>query len=212
MSKLFNYDNPVIQFMSKVFDVIFIGVLWFIGCLPIITVGAATTATYKVLFHLIRDDASAVATLFFQSFRENFKQSTLIWMIFLGIFLFLLTDLFIVWFFASHWIWTIVFAIILLLTLLAIGVFLYVFPLQACFYNTIKGTVKNAFLFAIGYLPRTILMLLIGISILALLTACAPPLLLFSGSFVALPNVWLLNKIFINHEENVPANQHESEQ
>ena len=42
-------------------------------------------------------------------------------------------------------------------------VFLYVFPLQSRFYNTIGMTMKNALLLAIGNFPRTACMILVMI-------------------------------------------------
>ena len=53
-------------------------------------------------------------------------------------------------------------------------ILLYVYPLLAKFYNSVKNTFKNAILMAIRHLPYTILMLLI--------CAC-PILILFIPSF-----------------------------
>ena len=52
--------------------------------------------------------------------------------------------------------------------------FLYVYPILARFYNTIRNTIKNALFMAIRHLPYTVVMVLIGL---------CPLLLLFIGSY-----------------------------
>ena len=43
---LFNYDNPVWRFIGKLGDLIILNVLWLITSIPIVTIGASTTALY----------------------------------------------------------------------------------------------------------------------------------------------------------------------
>ena len=52
--------------------------------------------------------------------------------------------------------------------------FLYVYPILARFYNTIRNTIKNALFMAIRHLPYTVVMVLIGL---------CPLLLLFIDSY-----------------------------
>lgn len=75
MSNLFNLDAPIWVFMSEVADVIILSLLWWIGCLGIVTVGASTTAMYYVLGKKMRKETTYVAKDFFKSFRQNFRQS-----------------------------------------------------------------------------------------------------------------------------------------
>lgn len=75
MSGIFNLDAPIWVFMNEVADIIILSLLWWIGCLGIVTVGASTTAAYYVLGKKIRKETTYVARDFFKSFRENFRQS-----------------------------------------------------------------------------------------------------------------------------------------
>ena len=75
MSGLFNLDAPIWVFMSEVADVIILSLLWWIGCLGIVTVGASTTAMYYVLGKKMRKETTYVAKDFFKSFCQNFRQS-----------------------------------------------------------------------------------------------------------------------------------------
>lgn len=75
MSSLFDLDAPIWVFMGEVADIIILGLLWWIGCLGIITMGASTTALYYVLGKKARKETTYVAKDFFKSFRQNFRQS-----------------------------------------------------------------------------------------------------------------------------------------
>ncbi len=78
---MFKYDNPFFEMVGKMFDMVFLGVLWFIMCLPIITIGASTTAAYYVTFNQLNGRDGYVFRKFFKSFKQNFKQSTMLFLI-----------------------------------------------------------------------------------------------------------------------------------
>lgn len=75
MSGIFNLDAPIWVFMGEVADMIILGLLWWVCCLGIITMGASTTALYYVLGKKIRREQTYVAKDFFKSFKQNFRQS-----------------------------------------------------------------------------------------------------------------------------------------
>lgn len=74
MGSLFNLDNPIWRFMGKLVDVFILTLLWAVCCIPIITIGPASTAVYYVTLKLVRDEESYTVRSFFKSFKENFKQ------------------------------------------------------------------------------------------------------------------------------------------
>ena len=45
MADFFNYDNKVTQALGKLFDLFYVSMLWMLACIPIVTIGAATTAS-----------------------------------------------------------------------------------------------------------------------------------------------------------------------
>lgn len=74
-----NLDNPIIQVLSRVFDVCLTTVYFILCSLPILTFGASFTAMQATMLSIIADECSGVTEKFFNSFWENFKQSTLLW-------------------------------------------------------------------------------------------------------------------------------------
>ena len=83
MGKLFNLDSPVMSGLSKMADLIWLNILAFICCIPIITIGASMTALNYVALKLVRNEEGYITKSFFKSFKENFKQATIIWLIML---------------------------------------------------------------------------------------------------------------------------------
>lgn len=74
------------DFYRQVTDVIYAHFLWitvsFLGIL--ITFGASTTALYKVIFQVFKqDEPTHVTKLFFKTFYEEFKASTCVWLLIL---------------------------------------------------------------------------------------------------------------------------------
>ena len=135
---LFNYDNPVWRFIGKLGDLILLNILWIVCSIPIVTAGAATTAVYYVTLKLVRDENDGTIKNFFHSFKENFVQSTIIWVILLAAGALLAFDF---WFFLTGQMNSLTGVPKLLMTavfggflMLYIFISTYVFALQSRFY------------------------------------------------------------------------------
>lgn len=114
---------------------------------PIVTIGASTTAVYYVTLKIVKDEEGSTIRSFFKSFKENFKQSTVIWLLMLVAGAVIGFDMY---FFLMMQTEASMFRTVMLsvfggfaIVYLCIG--LYVFPLQSRFYNPVKRTVFNAF-------------------------------------------------------------------
>lgn len=85
MRWLFDIENPVMRYIMKIFDCMCLSILWLICCLPIITAGAATTAMYATAYRYLRKDEGHLLRTFLDTFRENWKRSTLVWLVILAV-------------------------------------------------------------------------------------------------------------------------------
>ena len=79
MGRFFNVDNPIWRFIGNLADVFVVSLLWIVCSLPVITIGASTTAMYYVTLKLASGQEGYTVRSFFKSFRENFRQGTMIW-------------------------------------------------------------------------------------------------------------------------------------
>ena len=160
MRDFFNLDNPFMIFMADMTDVIILNVVCLICCLPIITIGPAITALHYVTLKMAKDEEGYVLKDFFKSFKENLKQSTIIWLLFLAITLFFYFDIKIIQE-GPLPVPTFVKNIIYASYLLCCTTIMYTFPVLARFSNSISKTIKNAFLMSMIHIVRTIIMAII---------------------------------------------------
>ena len=79
--KLFDPDNPIINGLNDLTDLIILGILWLICSIPIITIGASSTALCYAYNKHFKHKEGHATKLFFHSFRKAFKQSTIVWLI-----------------------------------------------------------------------------------------------------------------------------------
>lgn len=165
---IFNLDNPFFRAMEKIVNLILLSLLWLMCCIPIFTIGASTTALYYSVQKNINHDLGSATQQFFRGFKENFRQSTLIW---LALFALCMLFSFDMTFFSNYGLdghpllYNLRYMFILLLVVEAIY-FLYLFPYLARFRNTIKNTFFNATLLIVRHPGKTLLCLIF------LATAC----------------------------------------
>lgn len=159
MGRIFNLDSPLSRFLSRMADLMWLNILALVCCIPIFTIGASLTALNYVALKMVRNEEGYIRESFFKSFKQNFKQATLIWLIMLAALILLACDFYIIRMAPSlfpDWIKAVLFAITMLLL---IGT-MYVFPVLARFENNTKDIFKNSLFMGILSLPKTILMVI----------------------------------------------------
>lgn len=195
---------------TKIADLVILNLLFILCSLPIVTIGASITAMYYVTMKMSDNKESYMFKSFFKSFKENFKQATIIWIFLAVIGVFLFVDFRIV--LVQNAAFFRIFLYVLSFTsLLYSFLFLYAFPVLAKFYNTTSITVRNAFLMALRHLPYTLLMLLITLAPFALfffnysiVMRLLPVIIFFGFSLPAYLNSYFFTKIFANY---IPAEE-----
>ena len=158
MGRLFNLDSPIMNGLNKLADLIILNFLTMICCIPLFTIGAAMTALHYVTLKIVRDEETYIIRSYFKSFKENFKQATVIWLIMLVVAGVIIGDI------AIFNYSSIEFPSWIKVALLAIGfLFLFgtvhVFPVLSHFNNTIKSTFRNSLFMGILALPKTVIMM-----------------------------------------------------
>ncbi|CUM71315.1 MULTISPECIES: YesL family protein [Turicibacter] len=71
-------DNLFFKMIYAISDIAVLSILWFIGSLPLVTIGASTTALFYVCGKKVKQDEPKIISEFIKSYKENFKQSFLI--------------------------------------------------------------------------------------------------------------------------------------
>lgn len=195
VDKLFDLDNPFFRFVSKLVDAVCLNIFWLVFSIPLVTIGASTTAMYSVTMKMARDREGYLFRGFWKSFKENFKQATILWMIVLILGAILGMDIYYFYHSTSEYAKFGVAAMIVLASLVLCTA-AYIFPLQAQFENSVKQTIKNAFIMCVRHLPWTVLLILIYAAVAVCLYVTA----FLSGTFIfglaAFVTSFIYNKVF----------------
>lgn len=162
MKGLFHPDNPVIRFMIKLGYIWWLNILWLLCSLPIITIGASFTALNYSCMKLHKEEGYLTEN-FFRSFKENFGQSTILWLIYLIIGAVIGADLI---FWNSSGRCKIVWALMVALGILYLISISYVFAIQSKFKNSIKKTIYYSVLLPFHNVKETILILITIVSVI----------------------------------------------
>lgn len=51
MKSIFNLDSPVMTILTEIADLIILNLIYLFFCMPIVTIGAATAALYRVMLN-----------------------------------------------------------------------------------------------------------------------------------------------------------------
>lgn len=161
MKKLFGFDSPFFQFMEKVANFFIVNALVMLCSLPVITMGAAVTAGFKVMQNMTMENDQPIVKSFFRAFIGNFKQASLLWLVVVLVLVFLIADLLLVFFNLTGSIALIIYLLLAVSSVIALGTATFAFHLIARYENTFKEHLRNAFFLALGNLPRTVIMLMV---------------------------------------------------
>ena len=191
MNKWFRLDSPIMMGLSRLSDLVILSFLWFVCCLPIITIGASTTAMYYVAMKIVRDeeDVKLIPT-FFQGFKSNFKQATALNLISLVLGAILLVDAY-YWFFGQGSMATVSFAVFFAAFVWLVCIMSYAYSLQAQFYNTVKQTLINGAILSMRKFPITVIVFLLNTLPVILTVLCLMTFGHFSIMVQTLP-IWIL--------------------
>lgn len=196
MNSLLNPDNPVMQFITKIVYSVYLNILWFVCCIPVVTAGAATTALYYVTLKMAKNEEGGITKSFFKAFKENFKQSTIVWLILLALGIVLGIDGYVLWHMRfENAFWTVITAIFLVAAAAYLIVVMYIFPLMARFDNTIFAMFKNSLFIGMRFLLCTALVAVIHLAMLFVIINLFTPAVIFGEGLCAFLSSYFLANI-----------------
>lgn len=161
MNKLFNLDNPVFQIIARVADLIMLGLICLVCCVPLVTIGPAVSALFKAVYDLTLERGGGAVKNYFRAFRDNWKQALGGWLLALLGMVSLVCDWLLLKLYFEGTVYTVLAWMVLFLALLLLGLLCYLFPLISRYNNTFWEHVRNAFILEIRYFHKTLLMVLI---------------------------------------------------
>ena len=215
MDRLFNVNNPLMRALSKLFDIGWLSLIYVVFCVPLVTIGAATTSLYYVSAKVLRKDRGYVWSEFWHSFKLNFKPATLMWLIFAAIYGLLYFNL--TTFNTSNAAGGYLVGVYIALAFIVTCVASYAFCLLSRFNMNVRGILRYALYMSFRHFLHTLCFLAIlfvaGFGIYAGFRVQLPILLLFVpglGSFqYTFPMEHLLKKYMPKPEKRYTENGEE---
>ncbi|WP_165763749.1 DUF624 domain-containing protein [Halalkalibacter urbisdiaboli] len=154
------FNSRFHQILELITSFFILNILFVLTCLPIITIFPATAALFGVVREWRRNkDYSAIFNNYFRYFKENFKTSFIIGLIWSLLVILLVLDFWLIQDINSFFRF-ILYPVFFFLGLLVVFTTPYLFPVMVHFnFNTIN-VIKKSMLFSLHYLPTTLLLIL----------------------------------------------------
>ena len=186
--RIFGSDSAFSRFMNLLSEILYVGILWVVCCIPLITAGASTTAAYYAMAKCVRHKTGYIGREFIHSFKSNFRQILPLTLVFWAASGVLTVDLIYIWNHESK-LNNALFVILIFLCFLLSGLVVYICPLLSRFRKKNTELIKTAAYVMFKFLPLTIAMLFV------FALACAAVYLMPWAVFV-LPGVYLFGLLF----------------
>lgn len=196
MFGLFKYDGPFVQTCNKIVDCICLSLLWLAASLPVVTVGAATTALYYAINTGIRYEQGHIWSAYWRSFRSNFRQATAIWLLLAVIYGLIGASCYCAYHLCTGGVLPKeMFYLLLVILALVMAWANLLFPYLAKFQNTTKMILKNCF--GIGLLNFPIALLQVVFFVLVVMgISMFPMAVLFAPGIYMVLSCYTLEPVF----------------
>ncbi len=191
MSGIFNLDSPVVRAVTRFGDLILLSLLWFVGCIPLVTIGISCTSVYAAI-HKVFDQKEGIAALeYLKSFKSNFRQATLSFLPLGLLELLLLAECFVTEFLQEQSIaWVNLRPVFLVLSYLVGLWIVYTAAYSARFQDNAKTTIRQSALLALANPVQSILLLAALWAIIFVLPVFPPLIVILPGIFG-----WIAHKL-----------------
>ena len=145
MASFFDKRSIPMKILTALCNLILVNICFIIGCIPVFTIGASLTATYKITIKIAAGENPSVFRDFFSCYKENFIRSTVFWIVYCILAAFFGFEIYMVrTMLPQQYQWSMYPAFFFLFAIFASAS--YAFPLIAWFDETVKQTIKNSLL------------------------------------------------------------------
>ena len=151
-------NNPVMRTLSTLADVVALNLLTLVCSLPILTAGAALAALNDACIRLVRAEDGELVRDYFRAFKANFKNGTILWLLLLAAAALIYFDYLAALAYVPQ-----MRAAVLAVALILLAVAFYSFALLSRYENSLWITLQNAARLAVGFFPRTLVMLVFAV-------------------------------------------------
>ena len=214
MGSFFSLEGPFYKVGEVIADIMLVGILWLLCCLPIVTIGASTTSAFYVMTKKVSKRGSYVTREFFASFKTNFVKATKLWLILL------LAVGIVVWGIYVNLVnaeimgdmGTIILPIQMVVCAELAMVTFFAFPMLSRFDMKTKEILKTSFFMANKHFFASISAIILAALLVFITLEAFPPLILIDGGIFAYITSFTFVKIFRKYKPELDRDPLELEQ
>jgi uncharacterized membrane protein YesL len=156
-------DNRNVQGITTFILFVVLNVLYIVSCVPIVTIGAATSALYEVTMRYADDERGDLVRGYLRALRTNLWRGSAVWVM-LGVPTAMLLFSTIFWFTMDGLVTAVAGALSVLFTCYLGAALLYGFALVAWFDAPLRQTVRNALMLPLVEPARTMGLVLLPVA------------------------------------------------
>lgn len=200
------------RFLNRLADLLILNLLTLVMCLPVVTAGASITAMHYILLKMVRGEEGYIVKPFFSSFKRNFRQATILWVMFMVLSAILVTCFLLVargsgaypaWLQVS----------ILITGVILLVVMFYTFALLARYDNTVLQTLFNGFALTFGQPLRSLeILIVLMVPLFVGLRTLLPLFILFGLSVPGYACAMIYDPVFRRIEKQMGIPEEEPEE
>lgn len=165
MHQVFDPDNLWWRFVSRCVDAVGLSVLWAMLCLPVVTVGPASSALYYTVVKCFRQGEKGTFGVFYRAFRENLKQGVIATLICLPVAAALAFGYAVM---RANWgsdLGAVMFVAYDIALVVPAGIVCWLFPLLGRFSFRLRDAFRTAAMLALRHLPTTVVTVLLALEL-----------------------------------------------
>lgn len=207
MGGFFKLDGPFFRYGTLLADIVILTFLWILCSLPIITIGASTSALFYVTTRQISQREGYVSKDFFKSFRTNLVQGTIITIIMLIIAAVLYINIKNIEIMGNFSYLYLGLNLVIMYELTAVSI--YIFPMLGRFQMSVKDLFKSSIFIANRHILTTLSCIILMGAIWFLCMFVYPIFLAISGGFYAYISSYMLMKVFKKYRPEIDSDDYE---
>jgi uncharacterized membrane protein YesL len=192
------FEGGFHYWIEKLFDAVSLNLIWLLFSLPVITVGASSTALYYTAVKVLRGDRGHLFSEFRRSFKLNFFKATVLWLAFAALVFLVLINRNIAFNMDSGYFGLFLVCLYTALSFALAALALYAFPVLSRFEMGLAAIIKMSLYMCFRYLHCTAALLVI-FSASVFLIYRLPAFIFFLPCFAVTGASYIMEKVLIRH-------------
>lgn len=210
--KFLSYDGWLMNGLRKLLEYVLLGLLWIVASIPVITFGASSVAMFYTAEKSIHKEQGKIFSTFWRSFRKEFVQASVLWLIAFALGALLGTSCYFAFLFKMS---NVMKVILVAVTVLCVGWMQLWFGYLSKFEDRTRVLLKNTLWMTLMNIPRVAILIILAAAAVAgiavsILTINPVWLLLITGIY-SMASGCVLRKIFQKYIPEESEEQQETE-